>query len=275
MPVIGNCGVGRRPTKAPGAERGFERRSSTISAPRRLCMTAIAGQFIPGASEEPPRTRAGAGGIRLFLARGSGNSPRRRGGGCSPMYLAATNSASPVCGPPASLAFPWLSHPSRIPGSGTMMRPRRPLTIETDAVVAALEADAEVYRGLGVKPQRFYVQPPCSRGIAPPPDNHPGASGADQSARSLPWRAQPAQRGVDLLVEAAELVRRQRSDVTFAFVGPGQPLQAPRANGIVDVGRVVRPRGHAGCGQPISGLPSSAGFGLSSSWKPGALARQF
>jgi len=110
---------------------------------------------------------------------------------------------------------------------------------ETDRVVALLDADAAVYRNLGVPAERVLVCGVGSHGL-------PAVSG--EATRRLHGIDGPLvvflgvrrpHKGADLLLEAAPEVSRLVGDVTFAFVGPGDPVPS-RVDGarIVDAGLV-------------------------------------
>lgn len=108
-----------------------------------------------------------------------------------------------------------------------------------DRLVALLESEAAFYRQLGAPAGRVAVAGVCSPGV-------PAGGGRAVRARAgvsgplvlfLGWRR--AYKGVDLLLEAAPLVAAARSDVTFAFAGPGPAILPDRTGArILDLGEV-------------------------------------
>jgi glycosyltransferase involved in cell wall biosynthesis len=109
---------------------------------------------------------------------------------------------------------------------------------QADAVVAATAVDADAYRTLGVSDAKLHVRGPCSRGVDVPVDEGLRQERGINGPLILFLGSRRKHKGVDLLLESAALVRRERQDVTFAFVGPGPPLRTHERMGILDVGRV-------------------------------------
>lgn len=108
-----------------------------------------------------------------------------------------------------------------------------------DRIVASIEADANLYARLGVHPERIVISPPC----VPPP----AAGDPDSVRRKIAPRrhlvlflgVRRPHKGVDLLIEAARLVCAKRSDVVFAFAGPGPPLgEYGLGKGVLDLATV-------------------------------------
>ncbi len=106
-------------------------------------------------------------------------------------------------------------------------------------ILAQLEADADVYRDLGVPEERIVICGACSPALA-------AGGGRDIRSRFsikgplvLFLGARRYYKGFDLLLRAAPLVAAARPDVTFAFVGPGEPLliNHHRAR-VLDIGEV-------------------------------------
>ncbi len=138
-----------------------------------------------------------------------------------------------------------------------------------DVLIATTEADAEVYRGLGVPDRQIEVAglPVPDAMIDPSPP-----SGETTAADEPPGPGDPlvlflGQRRPTkrhrILLEAAERVWASSPATRFAFVGPGEPLGAsdPR---ILDVGRVSdAQRGRWLARASVLALPSSSeSFGL-------------
>jgi glycosyltransferase involved in cell wall biosynthesis len=100
-------------------------------------------------------------------------------------------------------------------------------------IVALLDADADVYRRLGVPGGRIALCPLTSPGV----ETGGGAQLREQHAIAGPLviflGVRRAYKGFDLLREAVPLVLATRPDVTFAFLGPGPGVDP------VDGGRVV------------------------------------
>jgi glycosyltransferase involved in cell wall biosynthesis len=106
---------------------------------------------------------------------------------------------------------------------------------QADRVLALLEADAALYRRLGVDTRRIEVV-----GVATP--GEPPGGGAELRRRRsihgplvLFLAARRPYKGFDLLLEAAPRVTARHPGVTFAFVGPGGPVAGPS---ILDAGEV-------------------------------------
>jgi glycosyltransferase involved in cell wall biosynthesis len=106
-----------------------------------------------------------------------------------------------------------------------------------DRIVALLDAEADLYRELGVPAARIALSPVCSPGVA--------AGGGPTLRRRLGLEGplvlflgvRRPYKGFDLLLRAAALVTAERPDVSFAFVGPGARLPATDSN-VLDVGEV-------------------------------------
>ena len=107
-----------------------------------------------------------------------------------------------------------------------------------DRVVALLKDDAATYRRLGVAEAAIRIIPVCS----------PGATaGVGQRVRERHGIDGPlvvflgsrrGYKGHDVLAAAIPLVGRERADVTFGFVGPGEPMALADGVRVIDAGRV-------------------------------------
>jgi phosphatidylinositol alpha-1,6-mannosyltransferase len=107
-----------------------------------------------------------------------------------------------------------------------------------DRVVALLRDDAATYRRLGVPDGAIRIIPVCS----------PGATaGVGQRVRERHGIVGPlvvflgsrrGYKGHDVLAAAIPLVMRERGDVTFGFVGPGDPMALADGEHVIDAGRV-------------------------------------
>jgi glycosyltransferase involved in cell wall biosynthesis len=107
-------------------------------------------------------------------------------------------------------------------------------------VIAQLEADADLYRDLGVPQERLAI---CGVGSPGVPAGH-GAAIRERFGISGPLvlflGVRRPYKGFDRLVDAAPFVTSKRSDVTFAIVGPGPKLShIPADARIIDVDRKV------------------------------------
>ena len=110
---------------------------------------------------------------------------------------------------------------------------------DADRVIGLLDVDAAVYGGLGVSDERLAVCGVCSPGVRP-------GGGAELRERFgiagplvLFLGVRRPYKGFDLISASAPLVAQRRSDVTFAFVGPGPPLvQENSASRLLDIGAV-------------------------------------
>jgi glycosyltransferase involved in cell wall biosynthesis len=101
-------------------------------------------------------------------------------------------------------------------------------------VVALLEADGRLYRELGVEPERIAVCGVCSPGV-PDTDGRTIRSrhGIEGPLVLFLGRRTPY-KGADLLLQAAVAL----PDVTFVFLGPGDPVRRPSGARILELGRV-------------------------------------
>jgi glycosyltransferase involved in cell wall biosynthesis len=114
-------------------------------------------------------------------------------------------------------------------------------------VIGLLEADADLYRELGVPHDRLSVCGLGSRGVSP---GH-GASIRRRWGISGPLvlflGVRRDYKGLDLVVRAAPFVTAKRPDVTFAVVGPGARLEdIPESTRILDVDHAVTGAERAG-----------------------------
>jgi glycosyltransferase involved in cell wall biosynthesis len=108
-----------------------------------------------------------------------------------------------------------------------------------DRVIGLLDADAAIYRELGVAEERLAVCGVCSPGLRA----GGGAALREQRGISGPLvlflGVRRPYKGFDLLLEAAAIVGTRLPGITFAFVGPGAPLTATAEDvRLIDVGEV-------------------------------------
>ena len=139
------------------------------------------------------------------------------------------------------------------------------------AVVASSQADAALYRRLGVKEERLVILPP------PTPAARRGGGAALRAAYSPDTSlvvflgARRAYKGVDLLLDVAARMARDNRKCVFAFVGPGDPLVP--ADNVIDVGSVAGPTKDAWLeAADVVCLPSSQeswGLAVSEAWSAG------
>ena len=108
--------------------------------------------------------------------------------------------------------------------------------MEADAIVALLNTDADVYRRLGARAERVEVCGVCSPGFQ-------AGGGRDLRERlgiDGPLVAflgvRRPYKGYDVLAAAIPRVVAARPDVTFAFVGPGDPVPTDGPGRVIDVG---------------------------------------
>ncbi len=127
------------------------------------------------------------------------------------------------------------AHPNRWGDDPASARAYR----SADRVVGLLEADAQIYRHVGVSPQRIEICGVCSPGM---PSGGGGAIRQRyeiQGPLVLYLGVRRSYKGFDLLLEAAPRIAVRRPDVTFAFLGDGAALTLPTsAARILDVGSV-------------------------------------
>jgi glycosyltransferase involved in cell wall biosynthesis len=105
-------------------------------------------------------------------------------------------------------------------------------------VVALLETEAAVYRRLGVSGDRVVVCGAGSPGVRPGLGSKVRRRHRIDGPLVLFLGARRPYKGYDLLLQAAPLVSAGRSDVTFAFAGPGEPIPALPDVRVVDAGFV-------------------------------------
>jgi glycosyltransferase involved in cell wall biosynthesis len=100
---------------------------------------------------------------------------------------------------------------------------------EAELVLATTEADAAVYRGLGVPAERVRVVGLPVPGVE--------GNGEPEAGLVLVLGARRPTKGIDLMLAAAGELWARRPEARFAFVGPGDPLPSndPR---VLDVGEV-------------------------------------
>lgn len=131
---------------------------------------------------------------------------------------AAAVRAAQLCGAPAVVtAFIHRHQWGDDPTSAAVYR-------SADRVVALLEVEAQIYRELGVAPERICV---CGLGVTAV-----NARGGGELRRShgiegplvLFLGARREYKGADVLLAAAREIGKHVPNVTLAFVGPGDPL---------------------------------------------------
>lgn len=108
----------------------------------------------------------------------------------------------------------------------------------TDVVIGLLEADAAVYRSLGVRPDALRVCGPCVADQWSDAGRHLRARVVAGERLVVFLGARRPYKGVDVTLDAARIVSRTRDDVWFAFLGPGSPLQPGDIPRVIDAGAV-------------------------------------
>jgi glycosyltransferase involved in cell wall biosynthesis len=108
-----------------------------------------------------------------------------------------------------------------------------------DSVVALLEADASVYRSMGVKASNVFISGVGTNGAEPGHGERIRRDHGIEGPLVVYLGVRRPYKGFDLLLAAAPIVSRAVDEVTFAFLGPGAPLPsaASRAR-VLDVGLV-------------------------------------
>jgi glycosyltransferase involved in cell wall biosynthesis len=205
-----------------------------IPLPRRTLMAPLALQVLPGMRRFAyGQTRRGAARLYATLAApviaglASGADVVQMWGSdllAAGAVAAARRISAPVVVEPFSHGGQWGDDPA----SAAAFR-------RADAVVAQLEAEAGLYRELGVARERIAICGICSPGVE--------AGGGERIRRRFDIRGplvvflgvRRHYKGFDVALEAASAVGRRRSDVTFAFVGPGEPLGADGSR-VIDAG---------------------------------------
>ena len=108
-----------------------------------------------------------------------------------------------------------------------------------DVVIATTEADASVYRRVGVEDERLQIVslpvPATSAGDLAAPDKI-GETDVERPLVVFLGARRPT-KGVDILLEAAPRVWERHPRAQFAFLGPGQSLDCKDAR-LLDVGPV-------------------------------------
>lgn len=92
---------------------------------------------------------------------------------------------------------------------------------QADAVIATLQTDAEIYLGLGVDPARVRIGGVCSAPLPlPAHDTVLETQQVDGPLVAFVGLRRP-HKGVELLLEAAEILRQRQIEVTVVLIGPG------------------------------------------------------
>ena len=107
-----------------------------------------------------------------------------------------------------------------------------------DRVVALLEDDAATYRRLGVAESAIRVIPVCSPGAIAAVGQRVRDRHGIHGPLVVFLGSRRGYKGHDVLAAAIPLVTRERGDVTFAFVGPGESMAIAGGIGVIDAGRV-------------------------------------
>lgn len=115
----------------------------------------------------------------------------------------------------------------------------RRLLRRADGVIALLEMERDLYSELGIRAERTHTCGVC----APPVPTGGGAELRSRHAIDGPLvlflGVRRAYKGHDLLLSAADQVAARLPGATFAFVGPGPPLEADGVTArVLDVGSV-------------------------------------
>jgi glycosyltransferase involved in cell wall biosynthesis len=105
---------------------------------------------------------------------------------------------------------------------------------DADAIFALLDVEADLYRRLGAPAERVHTVGVCSPGFQKGGDDVRARHGID-GPLVLFLGVRRGYKGHDVLAAAAENVAVTRPDVTFAFVGPGEPVGGGAAR-IIDAG---------------------------------------
>jgi glycosyltransferase involved in cell wall biosynthesis len=106
-------------------------------------------------------------------------------------------------------------------------------------VIAQLEAEAAVYRRLGVPEDRIALCGACAPAVASGGGKEIRRRFGIEGPLVLFLGVRRPYKGVDILLEAAPRVAKHRRDVTFVFVGPGPRVIPPAPHvRIVDAGTV-------------------------------------
>jgi glycosyltransferase involved in cell wall biosynthesis len=163
------------------------------------------------------------------------------------------------------LNVPLVVTPQAHPGQWDDDEPSGVAYRAADLVIASGEADARIYRGLGVSSEKLAIVPPCT---APLP-----AGRGEPLRRALGIEGplvlflgvRREYKGHDVLLQAAPYVSREVPGTVFAYVGPGRSLPAaPTGVQMLDVGPVNEDDKAAWLeGADVVALPSAyESFGL-------------
>jgi glycosyltransferase involved in cell wall biosynthesis len=107
---------------------------------------------------------------------------------------------------------------------------------KSDCVVALLDEEASLYRGLGVPADRIRVTRVASPGVPPGHGDEVRERYRLRGPIVLFLGVRRPYKGFQLLLEASGRVAARRQDVTFVFAGPGERVQ--HGEHVLDVGEV-------------------------------------
>jgi glycosyltransferase involved in cell wall biosynthesis len=202
---------------------------------RQAALAPLVGHVTPGLRRHAyGRSRAAAG--RLY-ARVVGPLIARQADGAEVVHMwgsdlvaAAAARGARIAGAP--FAVTPLAHEGQWGDDSASVGVYR----DADAILALLDVEADLYRRLGAASGRVHTCGVCSPGVKPGGAAGIRARHGIDGPLVLFLGVRRPYKGHDVLAAAAHRVAATRPDVTFAFVGPGEPVAADGAARIVDAG---------------------------------------
>jgi glycosyltransferase involved in cell wall biosynthesis len=223
------------PSFEPFTDGGVHVSPLRLPAARRIALAPLLAHVTPGlrryayGRSRPAAARLYASVVAPVIARGAGDADVVHMWGSDLVAAAAVRAARRTGAPVVVTPFAHEGQWGDDPASAAAYR-------DADAVVALLDAEAAVYSRLGVAAERIEVCGICSPGV-------PRGGGESLRRRHriegplvLFLGVRRPYKGHDVLLEAASRVAAARPDVTFAFVGPGEPLGATDGVRVIDAG---------------------------------------
>jgi glycosyltransferase involved in cell wall biosynthesis len=208
-----------------------------IPLPRRAALVPLAGHAVPGLRRyawgrgRVPTARLYERVVSPLVSEHARRADVVHVWGGDMLALAAARSAR-SCGVP-SVVTPF-AHPTKYGTGPVDLLAYR----SASAVVALLQADAATYRSLGVGDERLRV---CGVGTHGVPAGH-GARIRRRHGIEGPLvvflGVRRGYKGLELMLEAAPLVKRAVPGVTFAVLGPGEPVKSVGGARVIDAGFV-------------------------------------
>lgn len=217
-----DAGVRVEPLRVPARRRA-------LMAPLAAEVAPLLGRYAHGRSRiAAARLAAAAMGPAIATATRGADVVHMWGGG---LLGAAAERAARTTG--AGFAITPFAHRGQWgddPASARLYR-------SADRVLALLEADAALYRELGVEPARLEIAGVCSAGAAGNGAALRRRHGIDGPLVGFLGVRRPY-KGYELLLEAATLAAKELPGLTLAFAGPGPAVAGRDGVRVVDLGEI-------------------------------------